>query len=110
MDDRGRIVVVTAGFGLWRDGRCLAAGKWSDIARIRAYMVATAAGNAIAAAIELRDGSEVEVREDAPGWATFLNAAPTKLPGMPSPEAWTAELRVSSSASLTLFERVALGA
>src|SRR3954465_3957864 len=35
--DRGRIVVVTAGFGLWLGGRCLAAGRWSDVASIRAY-------------------------------------------------------------------------
>ncbi|MDB4878463.1 MAG: hypothetical protein JWM41_4909 [Gemmatimonadetes bacterium] len=103
---------MAAGFGLWQDGRCLAAGKWSDVARVRAYTRALPDREPICVAIELRDGSEVEVREDAPGWATFVNAAPEKLPGMPAAESWITELRAApaGAADMALFERRALGA
>jgi hypothetical protein len=107
MTDRGRIVVVAAGFGVWRGGKCLAAGKWSDIARIRAYAVTVGSSHTVCAAIELRDGSEVEVRSEAPGWMSFVNAAPTKLPGMPQPDAWLPQLASAapSADSQILFER-----
>ena len=37
MDDGGRVVVVAAGFALWRGGRCVAAARWADVRRLRAY-------------------------------------------------------------------------
>lgn len=107
MTDRGRIVVVAAGFGVWQGGKCLAAGKWSDIAKIRAYAVTVGPLHTVCAAIELRDGSEVEVRSEAPGWMSFVNAASTKLPGMPHPDAWLPQLAVAAPGAdpQILFER-----
>jgi hypothetical protein len=108
--DRGRIVVVGAGFGLWQGGRCLAAGKWTDIASLRAYTRDTPA-QAICIVIRLRDGSEVEIQEEAPGWEMFVNTLPSKLPGTPNPETWIPEIRLEPSATSerSLFERRAGG-
>jgi hypothetical protein len=108
MGDRGRIVVVAAGFGHWRDGRCLAAGKWTDVSRVRAYKCAAPTPPSICVGVQLRDGSEMEVQEDVPGFASFVNAAATKLPGMPVPDTWIAELRAAKG-EVVLFERRELG-
>jgi len=106
MADRGRVVVVAAGFGLWQDGRCLAAGKWTDVSQLRAHITSSTPPS-ISLIIQLRDGSEVEIREEAPGWATLVNVLPSKLPGTPAPETWITELRAAPSAESerTLFER-----
>jgi hypothetical protein len=110
MVDRGRVVVVAAGFGLWKDGRCLAAGKWGDVSGLRAY-TRDVPENPICLVIRLRDGSEVEVQEDAPGWASLVNALPTKLPGTPSPEEWITAIRLvpSAESERPLFARKELG-
>jgi hypothetical protein len=110
MTDRGRIVVVAAGFGLWLDGRCLAAGKWTDIASIRAYLRPGPTGTRACFAVRLRDGSEVEMERDAPGWIEFLRNAPSKLAGMPLPDEWLDELLAGPALpyQTTLFERVKL--
>jgi hypothetical protein len=103
--DRGRVVVVAAGFGLWRDGKCLAAGKWTDVAQLRAHR-SSATPPSVSLIIQLRDGSEVEILEEASGWATLVNALPSRLPGAPGPESWIAEVRESPTgeADRTLFE------
>jgi hypothetical protein len=108
--DRGRVVVVTAGFGLWQGGRCLAAGKWSDIASLRAY-TRDAPSNPICVVIQLRDGSEVEIQEEAPGWTSFVNALPSKLPGTPTPDVWIPEIRAvpAATSERPLFTRRELG-
>jgi hypothetical protein len=104
--DRGRVVVVAAGFGLWQDGRCLAAGKWTDVSQLRAHLTSSTPSS-ICLIIQLRDGSEVEIQEEAPGWATLVNALPSKLPGTPVPETWIGELRAAQPdhGERTLFER-----
>lgn len=107
MIDSGRIVVVAAGFGLWQSGRCIAMGKWTDIARVRAYTSDVGRPGAICLAIQLRDGSEVEVKNEAPGWMSFVNAAQTKLPGMSQPDTWLARLAepAAGRCEQILFER-----
>jgi hypothetical protein len=104
--DRGRIVVVAAGFGLWLGGRCLAAGRWADIASIRAYRK-RAGDSQTYLAIRLRDDSEVEMASGAPGWMDFVSAAPSRLPGMPAPQDWLASLpdAPESMHERILFER-----
>lgn len=110
MVDRGRVVVVAAGFGLWQGGRCLAAGKWSDIAGLRAYTRDTQP-NPICIVIQLRDGSEVEIQEEAPGWTSFVSALPSKLPGTPAPEVWIPEIRAvpAAESERSLFARREIG-
>lgn len=108
MADQGRVVVVAAGFGLWQGGKCLAAGKWTDIASLRAYRRPETPDDA-RIAIELRDGSAVEIVERAPGFAAFAGAAVTKLPGTPAPDEWLPALHASPpNEERTLFTRTRL--
>ena len=107
MTDRGRIVVVAAGFGLWKGGRCLAAGKWTDIARLRAYPAGVGEPGGTCVAIQLRDDSEVEVRSEAPGWLSFVNTAQAKLPGMIPVDDWLPSMAESTDSrrEIILFQR-----
>jgi hypothetical protein len=81
MTDRGRVVVVAAGFALWVGGRCVAAARWSDVRRLRAHD-RQANGDALALDVELVDGSRMELHEQAPGFDAFVNRASATLPGM----------------------------
>ena len=47
--------------------------------------------------------------DEAPGWAEFVSIAPSKLPGMPAPQAWLADLPPASEPlnDTILFERAA---
>jgi hypothetical protein len=85
MADRGRVVVVAAGFALWMGGRCVAAARWSDIRRLRARRL-DAQGDtqreAIALSVELVDGSRVELHEQAPGFDAFVQRGSATLSGM----------------------------
>ena len=81
-DDLGRIVVVAAGFALWKGGRCIAAARWADIQRLRAYRPA---GELLALArvgVDLRDGSVLEFLEAAPGFDLFMDRASATLTGL----------------------------
>ena len=71
MADPGRVVVVNAGFALWQGGRCVAAARWGDIQRLRAYHRATA-GDALHLGVELADGSVMELHEAAPGFDLYV--------------------------------------
>jgi hypothetical protein len=83
MTDRGRVVVVGAGFALWLGGRCVAAARWSDIRRLRARQHDAGDGaEALALVVELVDGSRVELHEQAPGFDAFANRASATLSGM----------------------------
>jgi hypothetical protein len=83
MTDRGRVVVVGAGFALWLGGRCVAAARWSDIRRLRAHQRdALDGGHALALMVELVDGSRVELHEQAPGFDAFVTRASATLSGM----------------------------
>lgn len=87
-DEHGRIVVVAAGFALWKGGRCIAAARWGDIRRLRAYRAEPAASDAIRIVVELHDGTLLEYHELAPGFDAFLDRASTMLPGMLRFAAW----------------------
>jgi hypothetical protein len=84
MTDRGRVVVVGAGFALWLGGRCVAAARWSDIRRLRAHPPdpRQGDGDALALVVELVDGSRVELHEQAPGFDAFVTRASATLSGM----------------------------
>jgi hypothetical protein len=81
MTDRGRVVVVAAGFALWMGGRCVAAARWSDIRRLRARRH-DAQGDALALIVELVDGSRLELHEQAPGFGAFVDRGSATLSGM----------------------------
>jgi hypothetical protein len=107
MADPGRVVVVAAGFALWSGGRCVAAARWSDIRRLRAYRRDVASGEALHLAVELLDGSAMELREEAPGFDAFLDRAAVTLQGLLPFGDWHHTLTESPPAGdgVVLFER-----
>lgn len=109
MGDPGRVVVVAAGFALWSGGRCVAAARWADVRRLRAYRRDIAPADALYLGVELVDGSVMELHEEAPGFDAFLDRASTTLPGMLPYAAWHPALSTSSSSGdgVVLFERPA---
>jgi hypothetical protein len=108
--DQGRIVVVAAGFALWRDGRCGAAGRWADIRRMLAYRRPPPAAATVALAVELRDGTMLELREEAPGYDAFLDRASATLSGLRPYKEWHPGLTEPSAPGdgVVLFDRSAL--
>ena len=80
--DPGRVVVVAAGFALWVGGRCVAAARWSDIRRLRGYRRPAATAEALCLAVELVDGTTMELREEAPGFDAFLDRSAVTLSGL----------------------------
>lgn len=111
MRDDARIVVVAAGFALWSGGRCVAAARWADIHRLRAYRHEIAVTDALFLSVELVDGSAMELREDAPGFDAFLDRASVTLRGMIPYRAWHPSVAASPLATegVLLFERVDRG-
>lgn len=109
MDDRSQIVVITAGFALWSNGRCVSSARWGDVVRLRCYTRPVGATKAICAALALADGSEVEFREEIPGWGRFLDAAAGVLPGMRARLSELSILARDDAAELVLYERRTLG-
>jgi hypothetical protein len=109
MADPGRVVVVAAGFALWSGGRCVAAARWTDIRRLRAYHRHVAPVDALYLGVELVDGSVMELREEAPGFDAFLNRASATLPGLLPYSAWHPTLGSTGVADqgVVLFERAA---
>jgi hypothetical protein len=107
MTDRGRVVVVAAGFALWVGGRCVAAARWSDIRRLRAYH-RDANGDALVLGVELADGSRMELHEQAPGFDAFVNRASATLAGMVPFGDWHhATAGATTADGALLFERSA---
>ena len=104
-----RIVVVGAGFALWSGGRCVSAARWGDVVRLRCYARPVGASKAICAAVALADGSEVEFREEIPGWSRFLEAAAGVLPGVRTRLNDLSALARSDDAEIVLYERRRLG-
>jgi hypothetical protein len=88
MDDKGRIVVVAAGFALWMHGKCVAAARWSDVVRLRGYLKGSSDAPSTCLAVELRDGSVLELREEAPGYDAFLDRASVTLPRLLPYKSW----------------------
>jgi hypothetical protein len=108
-DDGSRIVVVGAGFALWSAGRCVSAARWGDVTRLRCYTRATSTSKAICAAVALTNGSEVEFREEIPGWSRFLDAAAGVLPGVRARLSDLSALSRADDAEILLYERRTLG-
>lgn len=109
MADAGRVVVVAAGFALWSGGRCVAAARWTDIRRLRAYYRPVATVDALCLGVELVDGSIMELQEEAPGFDAFLDRAAVTLPGLVPYGDWHHTLGTASAGSdgVVLFERKA---
>jgi hypothetical protein len=105
VEDRGRVVVVAAGFALWRTGRCVAAARWSDVQRLVARQCSFPAAEALALVVELADGTQVELHEDAPGFDAFLDRAAVTLRGLTPYERWHSAVVSLSGDSLTVYER-----
>src|ERR1700738_4132136 len=107
MADPGRVVVVAAGFALWSGGRCIAAARWSDIRRLRAYHRDPAPIAPLYLGVELVDGSLMELREEAPGFDAFLDRASVVLSGLLPYAAWHPTLapRGVIGEGMILFER-----
>jgi hypothetical protein len=108
-DAQSRIVVVGAGFALWSNGRCVAAARWGDVARLRCYTRPVGTSRAICAALALADGAEVEFREEIPGWDRFLDAAAGVLPGVREKLAQLPTLAQDDARELVLYEKPQLG-
>jgi hypothetical protein len=103
--DRGRVVVVAAGFALWVGGRCVAAARWSDIRRLRARRH-DAQGDALALIVELVDGSRLELHEQAPGFDAFVSRGSVTLSGMlPFGDWHHAAAAATSADGALLFDR-----
>jgi hypothetical protein len=107
--DSSHIVVVGAGFALWTGGRCVSAARWGDVTRLRCYVRPAGETKAICAAIALADGSEVEIREEIPGWAKFLDAAAGVLPGVRAKLTELPALAREHDLEFVLYQRRALG-
>jgi hypothetical protein len=106
MADRGRVVVVAAGFALWVGGRCVAAARWSDVRRLRAHRPAE--GDALALRVELVDGSLMELHEQAPGFDAFVGRASATLSGMLPFSDWHHAIAAApAGGEALLFERSA---
>ncbi|MEP7000772.1 MAG: hypothetical protein ABI969_09850 [bacterium] len=106
-DDLGRIVVVAAGFALWKGGRCIAAARWPDIQRVRAYRHADKTPDATRLGVELADGSVMEFHEAAPGFDLFLDRAQVTLPGLLPYASWHPGLMLAPAGgeAAVIFER-----
>ena len=107
-DDQGRVVVVAAGFALWRGGRCIAAARWADLRRLRAYRALDAASTNLRVGVDLVDGTVMELHEAAPGFDLFLDRASTVLPGLIPFASWSPGLGVAAVETV-IYERKELG-
>ena len=106
MADPGRVVVVAAGFALWSGGRCVAAARWSDVRRLRAYWRDVVPSDALYLGVELVDGSLMELREDAPGFDAFLDRAAATLQGLLPYGDWHHTLAAAPGGDgVVIFER-----
>jgi hypothetical protein len=109
MADPGRVVVVAAGFALWSGGRCVAAARWTDVRRLRAYRRSAPPAVGLCLSVELLDGSLMELREEAPGFDAFLNRASATLQGLLPYSVWHHTLSAAPTGGdgVVLYERSA---
>jgi hypothetical protein len=83
--------------------------RWGDVTRLRCYTRPAGTSKAICAAVALADGSEVEFREEIPGWRKFLDAAAGVLPGVRAKLTELPSLARDPDIELVLYQRRALG-
>lgn len=105
MEDRGRVVVVAAGFALWSGGRCAAATRWADVQRLRASRRGFPPTEALSVIVELVDGSMMELHEEAPGFDAFLDRAAVALHGLTPYASWHAA--AATGDDVVVYERLA---
>lgn len=107
--DRGRIVVVSAGFALWKEGKCIAAAKWGDLRRLVAHRSVANGATTARLVVELADGTQLEMFEEAPGFDLFMHRASAVLPGLPTFTSWHQALMLAPEGAdpVMLFERLA---
>lgn len=105
MEDRGRVVVVAAGFALWRGGRCTAAARWMDVQRLVARSCSFPAADALSLLVELVDGTQMELHEEAPGFDAFLHRAGQTLHGLTPYERWHSAVVSLSGEPVIVYER-----
>jgi hypothetical protein len=77
-----RVVLVGAGFGVWHDGRHVSSARWTDVVRVWAVTRDERTSDGVGVGLRLRDGTEVLIRQNLPGFDPFLVAAEGRLPGM----------------------------
>jgi hypothetical protein len=108
VDELGRIVVVAAGFALWKAGRCIAAARWADIRRITAHRTGSTI-HAVLLHVQLADETLLEFHEKAPGFDAFLDRASVTLPGLLKFASWHPGLMLGEPAGddTVIFERPA---
>ncbi|MEO7454772.1 MAG: hypothetical protein ABIY52_00825 [Gemmatimonadaceae bacterium] len=92
-EDSGRIVVVAAGFALWKGGKCIAAARWADIRSLTAHR--SSSGESVRLVVELMDGARLEFLEAAPGFDAFLDRASATLSGLLPFAGWHPKLMLA---------------
>ena len=87
----------------------MAAARWSDVRRLRAYRRGALADDVLYLGVELVDGSKVEFHEQAPGFDAFLDRASATLQGLLPYGDWhhTLDDPATSIAGVVVFERKA---
>ncbi len=107
MHSTDRIVLAGTGFGVWQDGRHLASARWVDVSQVRAFNHHELTTDRVRIALRLRNGTEILVHAEHPGFEQFLVAAEARLPGMLRRSAWWSAAVQPDSApnEMLLFER-----
>ena len=75
--------------------------------RVRVFKLDERTTDLVCVALRLRDGTEVLVHEELPGFESFLSAAESKLRGMQPRSVWWPAIAQSASApnGAVIFER-----
>lgn len=103
------IVSTSTDFAVTRRGRPVAAARWDDVVRIRAYRRAGAAFGPLCLDIDLPANVVATIDEDSPGWDDFLSDLEAQLPDARPTESWLADLAHpnAATAKILVFDRSA---
>lgn len=106
-----RVVLVAAGFGVWQAGRHVASARWTDVIRACLFKTDQPESEMLCVTLGLRDGTEVLINEELPGFEPFLAAAEAALSGMRKRADWLADVRSPAfmQHEMVLFERKVIG-
>jgi hypothetical protein len=100
-----RVVVVGAGFGVWRENQHVASGRWSDVTRMRVVRAPATSPAEMHLMLTLRNATELAIPESLPGFRSFVTAAEAALRGMQPSATWAATPSPSPPEGLVVFER-----